>query len=92
MKEWQEITRPSCNTMHEVDMKNSLEKKIGTGGWRIAWKIMYTNVVLKTPRLKLRYVEIKHVLLQSFEQAYNNSYMMQLIRFSSDDKHKCNYF
>lgn len=53
MEEWQEMARPSCNIIHEIDMSNELEKKLGTGGWRIAWKVLKHKVVLKTGKLKL---------------------------------------
>lgn len=44
--------QPSCNNIHEIDMKHeSSLQKIGSGGWRVAWKISEQesiNYVLKT--------------------------------------------
>jgi hypothetical protein len=49
MQAWQRIIHPSCNVFHEVDIVFDDVEFLGSGGWRIAWKL-FDSFILKTLR------------------------------------------
>ncbi len=39
MAKWQQMPHPTCNAVHELDLYGPKFSRIGSGGWRMAWKV-----------------------------------------------------